>query len=164
MTPKKRILFVDDEPAILSGLQNMLYKDRRRWDMVFVKSGAGALAELRAKPFDVVVTDMRMPGMDGAELLSQVKDEFPATVRIMLSGYAERDAIVRALPALHQLLAKPCDSDILRATIERIVDVRRHPALLVAHARQLGPHGVADSGGFRECLVVPLTMLRLVLP
>jgi HD-like signal output (HDOD) protein len=119
---KKRILFVDDEPSILAGLQNLLYKDRRRWDMTFAASGEAALEKLRAQPFDVVVSDMRMPGMDGATFLNRVKDASPATARIMLSGHAEREAIVRALPALHQLLAKPCDASTLRATIERSLE------------------------------------------
>jgi HD-like signal output (HDOD) protein len=119
---KKRVLFVDDEPAILAGLQNLLYKDRKRWEMVFAGGGEIALQHLRTRPFDVVVSDMRMPGMDGAALLNLVKDEFPATARIMLSGHAEREAIVRALPALHQLLSKPCDADTLRGAIERGID------------------------------------------
>jgi HD-like signal output (HDOD) protein/CheY-like chemotaxis protein len=121
-TPKKRILFVDDEPAILAGLQNLLYKDRKRWELVFAKGGESALDEMRKQPFDVVVSDMRMPGIDGATLLNRVKTEYPATVRIMLSGHAEREAIVRALPAVHQLLSKPCDAETLRATIERSLE------------------------------------------
>lgn len=120
--PKKRILFVDDDPSILAGLQNLLYKDRRRWDMTFAASGEAALEKLHAQPFDVVVCDMRMPGMDGATLLNRVKEASPSTARIMLSGHAEREAIVRALPALHQLLAKPCDAATLRATIERCLE------------------------------------------
>lgn len=119
---KKRILFVDDEPAILAGLQNLLYKDRRRWDMVFALGGQLALDEVRRSPFDIVVSDMRMPGIDGAMLLNVIKDECPATVRIMLSGHADREAIVRALPALHQLLSKPCDANTLRGAIERSLD------------------------------------------
>lgn len=119
---KPRILFVDDDLSILAGLQNLLYKDRRRWDMTFAGSGEAALEKLRAQPFDVVVCDMRMPGMDGATLLNRVKEASPATARIMLSGHAEREAIVRALPALHQLLAKPCDANTLRATIERSLE------------------------------------------
>jgi HD-like signal output (HDOD) protein/CheY-like chemotaxis protein len=119
ISTKKRILFVDDDPSILAGLQLLLYKERTRWEMKFANGGEPALAELRAKPFDVVVSDMRMPGMDGATFLNIVKDSFPATARIMLSGHAEREAIFRALPALHQLLSKPCDEAILRAAIER---------------------------------------------
>ncbi|MBL0213815.1 MAG: HDOD domain-containing protein [Myxococcales bacterium] len=120
--PKKRILFVDDEPAILAGLQNLLYKDRRRWEMTFALSGEIALEKLSTQAFDVVVSDMRMPGMDGATLLNRIKEASPSTARIMLSGHAEREAIVRALPALHQLLAKPCDAATLRATIERSLE------------------------------------------
>jgi HD-like signal output (HDOD) protein len=122
MNGKKRILFVDDEPAILAGLQNLLYKDRKRWDMVFALGGELALSEIRKAPFDIVVSDMRMAGVDGAALLNMIKDEFPATVRIMLSGHADREAIVRALPALHQLLSKPCDATTLRGAIERSLD------------------------------------------
>ncbi len=122
MTDKKRILFVDDEPAILAGLQNLLYRDRKRWDMVFALGGQLALDEIRKAPFDIVVSDMRMPGIDGAMLLNVIKDECPATVRIMLSGHADREAIVRALPALHQLLSKPCDATTLRGAIERSLD------------------------------------------
>src|SRR5262249_52854364 len=77
---------------------------------------------IRKQPFDIVVSDMQMPGVDGAMLLNQVKDECPATVRIMLSGHADREAIVRALPALHQLLSKPCDASTLRCAIERSLD------------------------------------------
>jgi HD-like signal output (HDOD) protein len=123
-TAKKQILFVDDDPSILAGLQNLLYKDRRRWDMAFAPSGEAALEKLRTQTYDVVVSDMRMPGMDGATLLHRVKDASPATARIMLSGHADREAIVRALPALHQLLAKPCDAATLRATIERSLETR----------------------------------------
>jgi HD-like signal output (HDOD) protein len=118
-TSKKRIVFVDDEPAILGGLRSLLYKERQRWDMAFVACGSEALDALRLAPADVVVSDMRMPQMDGAMLLNQVKLEFPATARIMLTGHAEREAITRALPALHQLLSKPCNAASLREAIER---------------------------------------------
>jgi HD-like signal output (HDOD) protein/CheY-like chemotaxis protein len=120
---KRRILFVDDDRAILEGFQNLLYKDRKRWDLVFVDGGSAALAALAASPFDVVVTDLHMPGMDGTALLEEVKLRSPSTARIMLSGQAERDAIVRALPSLHQLIAKPCTVDELRTAIERGLDL-----------------------------------------
>jgi len=127
-----RVLFVDDEPAILLSLRNLLHRERKRWEMVFVGSGAAALDELRKQPFDVVVTDMRMPQMDGAELLRHVQEECPATVRIVLSGHADRESIVRALPALHQLLSKPCDTNTLRGAIERAMDLdaRTHDCVI----------------------------------
>jgi HD-like signal output (HDOD) protein/ActR/RegA family two-component response regulator len=117
--PKQRVLFVDDEPLMLAGLSNLLCRDRTRWDIVFVGGGEEALAELRRNAFDVVVSDMRMPGMDGAALLTAIRDEFPAVVRVMLTGYAEPDALTRAMPAIHQLLNKPCNAKTLRGALER---------------------------------------------
>jgi CheY-like chemotaxis protein len=117
MTP--RILFVDDEPAILMGLQNLLHKDRKRWAMTFLPSGDAAAAMLETEHFEVVVTDMRMPGLDGAGLLALLQREHPATARIMLSGDADGDAIAGSLDVVHQLLGKPCAASVLRDAIER---------------------------------------------
>jgi HD-like signal output (HDOD) protein len=116
----KRILFVDDEPNVLSGLQNLLRKQRGEWSMAFAVGGQEALAELAKAPYDVIVSDMRMPGMDGAALLHRVKTDYPGVARIVLSGYAERDAVMRALPVAHQYLSKPCDGEVLREVIERV--------------------------------------------
>jgi HD-like signal output (HDOD) protein len=115
----KRILFVDDEVAVLDGLKNRLRKYRHEWEMVFATSGQAALDECDRTAFDVVVSDMRMPGMDGAALLREIKSAYPQTVRIVLSGHAERQAVMRAIPVAHQYLSKPCDSDALRAVISR---------------------------------------------
>lgn len=115
----KHILFVDDEPMLLAGLERLLRSRRKVWDMSFVGSGAEALATLETKPFDVVVTDMRMPSMDGARLLELVKERFPDTIRIVLSGYFETEAALRAVPVAHQYLAKPCDPEKLHEAVER---------------------------------------------
>lgn len=117
---RKHILFVDDERNILQGLQDLLRKQRNQWDMAFALGAQAALDELARAPFDVVVSDMRMPGMDGAELLARVKEQYPSVARIVLSGHADRDAIVRALPVAHQYLSKPCSAETLRSTIERV--------------------------------------------
>jgi CheY-like chemotaxis protein len=77
----KRVLFVDDEAALLDGLRGRLRGMRDRWEMVFVESGARALTEMELRAFDVIVTDMRMPGMDGAQLLSIVSERWPDTPR-----------------------------------------------------------------------------------
>ncbi len=119
MSARPRILFVDDEPAILVGLQNLLHRDRKRWDMTFLPNGDAAAAMLDTEHFEVVVTDMRMPGTDGAALLSLLQREHPATARIMLSGHADSDAIMRSLHVVHELLSKPCAAPILRDAIER---------------------------------------------
>lgn len=115
----RRILFVDDEQHILDGLGNLLRKQRKRWEMVFALGAEPALAELRKGSFDVVVSDMRMPGMDGAAFLSRVKADFPSAARIILSGHAERDAVVAAVAVAHQFLSKPCTGEALTSVIER---------------------------------------------
>ena len=90
MSAKKRILFVDDEPMVLQGLQRMLRHMRTDWDMAFVESGSKALDLMAQTPCDVVVSDMRMPGMNGAELLNEVMKRHPKTVRLILSGTPTR--------------------------------------------------------------------------
>jgi HD-like signal output (HDOD) protein len=120
----KRILFVDDEVNVLDGLRNVLRKQRREWDMVFANGGEAALVELDKGPFDVIVSDMRMPGMDGAQLLQAVKDRYPGTARIVLSGHAEREAVLRTLPVAHQYLSKPCDEEQLRSVITRTCNLQ----------------------------------------
>lgn len=120
----KRILFVDDEPRVLEGLQNLLRKFRREWEMEFSCGGEAALAQFEVAPFDVIVSDMRMPGMDGAELLRLVQERYPATVRIVLSGQMEEEVARRIVFIAHQFLAKPCDPDLLREVIERVCDIQ----------------------------------------
>jgi HD-like signal output (HDOD) protein len=115
----KRILFVDDEPKVLEALQRMLRPQRKQWEMVFAGGGQEALAFLDTAPFDVIVTDMRMPVMDGAALLRHVQERFPSVIRVVLSGHVEMEAALRAAPVAHQFLAKPCDPERLREVIER---------------------------------------------
>jgi HD-like signal output (HDOD) protein len=140
----KRILFVDDEQRILDGLRRLLRDKRAEWDMVFVDSGTKALEQLRAASFDIVVTDMRMPGMDGAALLAHVKEEFPDVVRLVLSGYSDPEATMRAVPVCHQFLNKPCDVNLLKETIARTCALR---ALLAATTLQsiVGEMGLLPS-------------------
>jgi HD-like signal output (HDOD) protein/CheY-like chemotaxis protein len=121
----KRILFVDDEPRVLQGLQRLLRPHRDEWEMAFVASGAEALALLDASPFDVIVTDMRMPGMDGAALLTSVRERHPGTVRIVLTGHTELDNALQAAAVAHQVLSTPCEPSALVAAVERAVEVER---------------------------------------
>ena len=121
---KQRIMFVDDDVSILAGLRGVLRRERDRWDMVFAAGADAALAELEQGPFDVVVSDMRMPGIDGAELLERVQRRSPATIRIMLSGSVDPLAITRASFAVDELLGKPCDARTLRETIDRLLNLR----------------------------------------
>ena len=116
---KKRILFVDDELLVLEGLQRMLRSMRAEWEMVFTGSGAKALELMAQTPFDVVVSDMRMPGMNGAELLAEVLKRYPKTVRLILSGHADRDLVLKCVGSTHQYLSKPCQPEELKAAITR---------------------------------------------
>ncbi len=119
-----RILFVDDEPLVLGGLRDLLRRQRAHWDMTFALGGAAALDELSRATFDVVVSDMRMPGIDGVTLLRHVKELQPAAARIILSGHADRDAVFGALHVAHQFLSKPCETLVLRDTVERACALR----------------------------------------
>lgn len=115
-----RILFVDDEPNILDGLQRTLRAQRRVWNMTFVTSGHAALSAMEEEPFDVVVTDMKMPGMNGVELLEHIRAHHPRTGRLVLSGQIDTDAYGRSVSVSHHVLTKPCDRETLRRTIDRM--------------------------------------------
>ena len=123
MALRTRILFVDDEPLVLQGLQRLLRNMRAEWDMVFVDSGAKGLEAIAEAPFDVVVADMRMPGMNGAEFLDRVMAISPGTIRLVLSGHADSDLILQAEGSAHQFLSKPCDPEILRSVIQAASDI-----------------------------------------
>ncbi|WP_306589819.1 response regulator [Geothrix sp. 21YS21S-4] len=117
---KKRVLFVDDEPLVLEGLERTMRPLRAEWDMAFIPSGELALDAMAALPYDVVVSDMQMPGMSGAEFLRQVKERHPTTVRIALSGHADQELALRGMDAAHQYLSKPCDPALLKARIQQV--------------------------------------------
>ncbi|TWT99310.1 Hydrogenase transcriptional regulatory protein hupR1 [Botrimarina colliarenosi] len=117
------ILFVDDEPNILSGLRRMLRTRRGGWEMAFCESGASALERLAETPVDVVVSDMRMPGMDGAELLTRVRELYPDTVRMILSGHSDQEMTLRAVGPAHRYLAKPCDPVLLTEAIDASLEL-----------------------------------------
>lgn len=117
--PKQRVLFVDDEPDILDGLRSVLRPQRHEWDMVFALGGLAGLAEIEASKFDVVVTDMRMPILDGAGLLTRVRELQPQAVRLVLSGQTDAQMALQSAFTAHQFLAKPCDPERLRGVVKR---------------------------------------------
>ncbi len=124
MNPKIRILFVDDDPCILQGLQRSLRSMRQEWEMVFVDGGEAAVKQLEQTLFDVVVSDLRMPGMDGVQLLSYIKQHFPEITRIALSGHSSKEAMLRTTGPIHQFLPKPCNIARLKATIHRAMTLQ----------------------------------------
>ncbi len=121
---KKSIIFVDDEQRILEGLRRMLRSMRQEWHMEFVNGGQEALDALARQPFDVIVSDMRMPGIDGAQLLNRVKQAYPGIARIALSGQTSKDTILQSVGPIHQYLPKPCDAESLKATVNRVCAMR----------------------------------------
>jgi HD-like signal output (HDOD) protein len=112
-----RVLFVDDEAPVLEAMKRAMHRMRGEWTMEFRTSGAAALQALETFPADVVVSDMRMPGMDGWELLAQVKKLYPQTARLVLSGYSDPGAIMRLVGTAHQYMAKPGESETLKTAI-----------------------------------------------
>jgi len=120
----KDILFVDDEPELLDSLRARLYKHRQDWNMKFVVSGPDAIATLEREHIDLIVSDVRMPGMDGGQLLSVVKQRWPTVVRIIVSGYSDPSQAVRLTSLAHQYIAKPCDGRELENIIERCFNLQ----------------------------------------
>ncbi len=113
------VLFVDDEPNVLSGLRRILRPLRSEWAAEFAEGGPQALAILEKAPYDVVVTDIRMPGMSGVQLLEEVRRRHPKAVRIILSGQCDEESSAKAACVAHQMLSKPCDAETLKSAVAR---------------------------------------------
>jgi CheY-like chemotaxis protein len=120
VTSRARVLFVDDEARVLDGLRRSLRGWRGQWEMSFVTSGPEALDILAREPHDVVVSDMRMPGMDGAELLTLVSHRYPEVARVVLSGQTGLDAAIKVAMAGHRFLTKPADADRVAGVIAEL--------------------------------------------
>lgn len=138
------LLVVDDEAAVLEGLEHQLRPMRGQWRMRFALGGAEALAALDSATFDVVVSDMRMPGIDGLAVLERARSRQPDAVRLILSGEVGSGSLGKLLATAHQVLTKPCPPPRLRATIDRALTVRaaiRDPAVrtLVSAVGELPP-------------------------
>jgi HD-like signal output (HDOD) protein len=121
-----RVLFVDDDPEVLANLRHLLHRQEREWDMVFASDPEAALEELAIEPADVVVSDMRMPGMGGSGLLARVRDLYPGAARIVLSGDTDNDVARQALPFAHQYLGKPCRTEQLVEAVNRTASLYTH--------------------------------------
>jgi HD-like signal output (HDOD) protein len=138
----KRILFVDDEPALLAGLRSRLHPLAGRWEMSFLGSGEAAVQALESRPYDVIVTDLRMPRMDGEELLRIVSTRWPEVIRMVLSGYTDPQQTSRLATLAHQFISQPCECARLENLITRglaLHDLLHQPRLraLVGRIRSL---------------------------
>ena len=120
----KRVLFVDDEPNVLDGYKRMLHPLRKEWTMVFATSGREALNRLSESAYDVLVTDIRMPGVGGIELLTEAIRQYPQMVRIALSGTGDHEVTLHSATLAHQYLIKPCDPEILLSTLKNALNQR----------------------------------------
>lgn len=128
----RQLLFVDDEQMVLDGLRRALHGMRDEWEMSFVNSPAAALEVLDRKLFDAIISDMRMPLMDGAELLERVKERHGDVVRFILSGQSKKETILRSIAPAHQFLSKPCDIQELKRRLNQAFvtrDLLRNQAL-----------------------------------
>lgn len=120
---KPRILFVDDEVNLLQSLKRLLRPYRHQWDMLFASNGMEALDMLAGCGIDVVVSDMRMPEMDGAQLLQRLKAQSPHSIRLILSGQADKSTARDCIGLSHQFLSKPNDATAMIAFIEGILEI-----------------------------------------
>lgn len=115
---RKRLLIVDDEPSVLDGLRRILYRRKDKWKIEFVSNARDALSAMRNTKYDIVISDLKMPGMNGVVFVEKVKAKYPDVIRFMLSGYNDKKLIDRAMRSVHRFIAKPCPS----GTIEQMID------------------------------------------
>lgn len=118
------VMFIDDEINLLNGLKRMMYPMRNEWDIVYANGGKEAQEILNQKDIDVVVSDIRMPGISGTQLLQFIKDNFPNIIRITLSGYANDNIALQNTRIVHQSLSKPTTPEKIKSTIEKAVNLR----------------------------------------
>ena len=133
----RHVLFVDDDRDLLDGLRDALRPRRREWRMTFVTGGEAAVSVLEQEPVDIVVSDLRRPGMDGATLLAKVAQLQPDAVRIVLSGHADPETIGRVAAVAHRILVKPSPIGVVAGVIERscvLLDVTGEVRLIRAAA------------------------------
>lgn len=119
------VLCVDDEEPILRSLERVLRREPYRF--LGANSAEEALSILRGEPVDIVVSDQRMPGQTGAQLLEQVRAQYPDVVRIMLSGYAEPDVILESVNSggIFRFIAKPWEDNELKAALRQGLELSR---------------------------------------
>jgi DNA-binding NtrC family response regulator len=113
------ILFVDDDPEVISSTRRLLYYRHKDWQVQFAQSATQAMDILNHGKVDVIVSDIRMPGIDGIQFLTTAKEKWPQTVRIVLSGHSNYDSSLQASGVVHQFLIKPCPIDEMVTTIEK---------------------------------------------
>ncbi len=122
---KLNVLLVDDQPQVLSGLRRNLSIEEEDWLVHAAASGPLALEAMALNEYDIVVSDLRMPGMSGAEFLQIARDRYPNALRFILSGYADQDLMLKASGVAHRYLTKPCETAELVAAIKQVLMTQR---------------------------------------
>jgi len=148
----KYVLLVDDERPVLEGLRLRLRNMQREWHIDYAQSGQEAIEQMGQRAYDVIVTDMRMPQMSGAQLLEVVRDRWPQTIRIVLSGYCDSKETSLVVSLAHQFLSKPCEPKLLESVIQRC---------LLLHDLLHGSQVHALVGGIRKLPAVPRIYAKL---
>jgi HD-like signal output (HDOD) protein len=120
----RRVLFVDDDQSILDALRRLFRARRSEWSMNFALGGLEALRLVETETFDIVISDMRMPDVDGSRVLDAVRRSQPGCVRLVLSGHSTSDAALSAVGSAHQFIAKPCEPAVLDRLLTRIWSLR----------------------------------------
>jgi HD-like signal output (HDOD) protein/ActR/RegA family two-component response regulator len=120
----RRILVVDDEPNVVRGLRMVLHSYRQRWNVETRTSGAEALKALESGAFDALITDARMPVMDGEALLRIVAERWPSMLRVVLSGEPGRDGFERLQQLAHHFFSKPVAGALLFQRVEDSLTAR----------------------------------------
>ncbi len=120
----KQILLVDDDSRLLQAMSRSLYHTSYPWEFTFATSGKEAMTLMEQRSFDLLITDMQMPHMTGAELLSITAWKHPEIIRFALSGYSDQTTIISALGLSHQYFSKPCDTNNLWHIISRVFRFR----------------------------------------
>jgi CheY-like chemotaxis protein len=121
---KPLILFVDDDPMLLNSTRRRLMSLTQSWELRFAESGQQALSIMDSVEPAVVVSDMRMPGMNGLELLTEVERRYPFAIRIILSGQTERDQLAEAQVIAHEILQKPCEAEQIKIVVGHCLAIR----------------------------------------
>ena len=141
---KPRVVFVDDEKRVLNAMRALF---RRDYELFLTTSGSEAIRMCVEHDADVIVADQRMPEMEGVEVLGAVREQAPRTMRILLTGYADLDAIEGSINVgeVFRFLSKPCPPDHLRATIELAVDASDAPVLAPTSVPTAAPAPPTDN-------------------
>src|SRR5437016_12176104 len=135
------VLIVDDDPALLQALPETLQMRMTGLTVDTAQSGAVALDRIAARDYDAIVTDIKIPGMDGLELLAEIRTHRPDTPTLMITGYGEHDLVVQALRAgAYDFIRKPIDRDYFVGSLRRAIEKRELSRRVKGRQLAVGRH------------------------